>query len=289
MKTLIVNADDFGYTHGVNEAVARCCGDGPVRSATIMATGPAFEDAVRVARQNRRLGVGVHIVLTEMEPLSSASDMAGILDDAGHMPPSPFALMLLLLSGRARREPLRKEIERQIGRVLDAGLVPTHLDTHKHTHVLPQVLEVLLEVAVQFSIKWIRLPFERTGYRQVYQDVNMENRMVFLKQYCESRVSLPLERFFLEAIKRAGLRTPDHFFGISLTGIWNERLAQRLLMNLPEGVSEWMVHPGVCDQELISSKTRLREQREMEKHLLCSPMLRELIEERGISLSSFQG
>ncbi len=287
VKTLIVNADDFGYTHGVNTAVARCCEDGPVRSASIMATGPAFKDAVRVARQDQRLGVGVHIVLTEMEPLSSPSDMGGMLDEAGRMPPSPFALLLLLLSGKARRESLRKEIQRQIGRVFDAGLIPTHLDTHKHTHIIPQVIEVLAEVAAQFSIKWIRLPFERIGYRQVYQDVDMEDRMVFLKQYCESRVSLPLESFFLKTVKRAGLKTPDHFFGISLTGIWNESLAQRLLLDLPEGVTEWMVHPGICDQELVSSRTRLREQREKEKHLLCSPMLKELIEKKGISLRSF--
>src|SRR5690606_2324048 len=153
----------------------------------------------------------------------------------------------LLLSGKARRESLRKEIQRQVGRVLDAGLVPTHLDTHKHTHILPQVLEVLVEVAVQFSIKWIRRPFERTGYLQERRDVDKENRMAFLKQYCESRVSLPLERFFLKTVKRAGLRTPDHFFGVSFTGLWNERLARRLLVNLPEGVSEWMVHPGICD------------------------------------------
>jgi predicted glycoside hydrolase/deacetylase ChbG (UPF0249 family) len=289
MKTLIVNADDFGYTRGVNAAVARCCEDGPVRSTTLMAPGAAFEDAVRVARQNGRLGVGVHLVLTGMKPLSPPSDMAGMLDDTGHMPPSPFALLLLLLSGKVRRESLRIELERQVARVLDWGLVPTHLDTHKHAHILPQVLEVLVEVAAQFSIKWIRMPFERTSFRQTCRAVDKQDRMVFLKQFFESRLTVPLERFFFETVRRAGLRTPDHFFGISLTGIWNERLAQELIEGLPRGVSEWMVHPGICDPELLSSKTRLREQREKEKDLLCSPLLRELIEKRGISLRSFGG
>lgn len=289
MKTLIVNADDFGYTPGVNAAVARCCDEGPVRSATIMATGAAFEDAVRVAGQNRRLSVGVHLVLTEMRPLSPPSDLAWMLDETGHMPPSPFALLLLLLSGRVGRESLRRELQRQVARVVDSGLVPTHLDTHKHVHILPPVLEVIVDVAAQFSIKWVRMPFERTSFGRVRQAVDKQDRMVFMKQFCESRLTLPLERFFTETVRKAGLRTPDHFFGISLTGIWNERLVQQMLENLPEGVSEWMVHPGICDRELLSRKTRLQQQREREKELLCSPRVAEILEKGGIRIGPFGG
>lgn len=287
MKVLIINADDLGYTEGVNAGIVQCFQEGMVRSATLMANGEAFEHAVNMAKKNEGLGIGIHLVLTGMKPLARESDIPGLLDEDGLMPSTPFALLLLLLSGKVTRQAVWNELNHQISRVFDAGLVPTHLDSHKHVHLLPQVLEILVDLCTRYSIKWIRRPFESQGFFSMLATADREHRAVLLKQYGGSRLTVPLRHYFNRTVLRAGLRMPDHFFGLSMTGIWNQATAAHLMQLLPTGVSEWMVHPGVCDAELCSGRTRLREQREREKDLLCSPFLMECARKNGIFLKAF--
>lgn len=289
MKTLIINADDLGYTEGINAGIARCFQEGLVRSATLMATGEAFENAVQTAKKNRGLGLGVHLVLTEMKPLAGESDIPGLIDENGCLPPTPIDLLGRLLSGRLARESLWKELNLQVSRVLDAGLVPTHLDSHKHVHLLPQVLEVVLEICARYSIRWIRYPFESLGLRKMLSRVDPEHRGVLVKQYAESLPTGSLRGWFKRKVARAGVRTPDHFFGLVLTGIWNEAAAAYVMETLPPGVSEWMVHPGYCDGVLVSRSTRLKEQREREKNIVCASFLKKIAERKGVRLSPFGG
>ena len=84
------------------------------------------------------------------------------------------------------------------------------------------------------------------------------------------------------------MRLPDHFFGISVTGVWNEALMIELLHELPPGITEWMVHPGNCDQDLLRSATRLSEQREKERDLLTSPVFQEHLARQCITLGSYR-
>jgi predicted glycoside hydrolase/deacetylase ChbG (UPF0249 family) len=287
MKVLIINADDLGYTEGINTGIAQCFQEGMVRSATLMANGEAFEHAVKMAKKNQGLGIGIHLVLTGMRPLARESDVPGLLDKDGLLPSTPFALLLLLLSGKVTRQAVWNELNQQVSRVFDAGLVPTHLDSHKHVHLLPQILEVLVDLCTRYSIKWIRRPFESQGLFPMLARVDKGHRAVLLKQYGDSRLTVPLRHQFRRTVLRAGLRMPDHFFGLSMTGIWNQASAAYLMQALPPGVSEWMVHPGVCDRALCSGRTRLREQREREKDILCSPFLMECAEKNGIFLKAF--
>ncbi|MFP5213062.1 MAG: carbohydrate deacetylase [Acidobacteriota bacterium] len=284
-RSLIVNADDFGYTRGVNSAIARCCAEGILRSTTIMANGAAFEHGVAVAKASGRLGVGVHLVLTELAPLAPAGELPGLVGEDGLMPASPGALAKAAALGRLSRETIRKELDRQVSRVLDCSIPVTHLDSHKHVHILPVVLDAALDVARKYRIGWIRNPFDRTppvGILGV-----LDQKELFLKQYAEARAIFLLRRAFFERIRKAGLRTPDRFYGIGLTGIWTEAAAERLVKALPPGVSEWMVHPGDCDAELRANRTRLLESREAERNILLSPAVAGLLKKYDVHLQHF--
>jgi predicted glycoside hydrolase/deacetylase ChbG (UPF0249 family) len=79
MKRLIVNADDFGLTRGVNRAIVACHQRGIVSSATLMATGACFDEAVALATQMPQLSVGCHVVLVDGEPLLPASEVRSLL------------------------------------------------------------------------------------------------------------------------------------------------------------------------------------------------------------------
>jgi predicted glycoside hydrolase/deacetylase ChbG (UPF0249 family) len=147
-KLLLVNADDFGFSGDVNAGIIEAFERGIVRSTTLMASGAAFDDAVRLARAHPGLDVGCHLTLVEAPGL-------------------PDGLPGLLRAVALRRIPIHQELAGQVRRILDAGIRLTHLDTHKHTHLLPPVLAAVCRIAQEFGIPWVRRPvlFRARGCR----------------------------------------------------------------------------------------------------------------------------
>ena len=286
-RKLIINADDLGYTQGVNLAVRHCLDKGSLRSSTLLANGAAFEEAVLLCKQKPELGVGVHLALTEMPPLAPADKIPGLLNPEGLLPATPGKLLAALKLHKIKRDELFKELDLQVSRVVDAGLSPTHLDSHKHVHAIPEVLEVVIQIARRHSIHWIRNPFESSAGLPLLPNVDRGQWSVFVKQHMIAKWISIYRGTFLSKIRHAGLRTPDHFFGVSLTGIWNEASMTYLIERLPSGISEWMYHPGNCDDALRRQRTRLLLQREKERDLLCSPLLRDLLYKHHILLEHY--
>ena len=235
MKRLIVNADDFGFTRGVNEGIVRAHTEGIVTATTLMAFGRAFEHAVELSRATPALDVGVHLVLW----------------DGGNDLPRRLPSFVARALTRSIAE-IEAEFARQVERVLAAGLAPSHLDTHKHVHLLPNVMQAVARVARRFGIVWVRRPLHA---RQVTAH---------------------------------GLRTPDHFLGIRLTGRMDAARLLRALGGLHDGVTELMCHPGLCDDELRRAPTRLKEQRQAEMEALTRPEIRALLLRDGVALTSFR-
>lgn len=288
---LIINADDLGYTPGINDGILLCAREGILTSATIMANGAAFDDAlakVRQARENATApDIGVHLVLTELPPLSRAGDIPGLTSRNGLLPASPSALVAGVLEGRIRRGTLVAELDRQVGRVLENGVIPTHLDSHKHVHAFPPVLAAVVEVARRYGINYIRSPFDETTLRFAWNVLEPTSHRTLLTQHAGGRLIECFRPFFSPILRRAGLSTPDHFFGVSLTGLWTEKALLRLLSRLPRGLSEIMVHPGHCDDALRRMHSRLQREREQERDALLSPAVRHKVRERGIQPTHF--
>jgi len=283
-KTLIINADDFGLTRGVNSAIAECARLGTVRSATIMANAPAFDDAVRTAGETPNLGVGIHFVLTGLEPLSG--DVPDLAPN-GLLPSSPVELLKIALTRRLARRQIEKELLAQTEKVFDSGIVPTHFDSHKHVHIIPPVHEIMMDIARRFSVKWIRNPFESMGAVRFVRDVQAGRRIVFLKQYVAGSVTNPVSCCFQARIARSGLRTPDFFHGVAATGLMNGDILRHLCRFLRPGINELMTHPGYLDADLENQKTRLLLSREQERNLYASAGARELFIAHGIDISHF--
>jgi len=288
---LIINADDFGYTTGINDGILLCAREGALTSTTIMAGGAAFKDAVVKVRRERENGtapgVGVHLVLTELPPLSGAGDIPGLTGYNGLLPASPSALVAGVLQGRIRHGALTAELDRQVARVVKEGIIPTHLDSHKHVHAFPPVLAAVAEVARRYDIRYVRNPFDRVALGRSWTLVEPKIRRTLLAQHAGSLLIKCFEPFFRLIMNRAGLSTPDHFLGVSLTGIWTESVMLRLLERLPPGLSEIMVHPGHRDEALLRMKSRIQKGREQERDVLLSPAVRRRIRECGIQPTHF--
>ncbi len=285
--TLIVNADDFGLTRGVNAAISECVDAEVLRSATIMANGRAFDDAVRTARDLPGLGVGIHFVLTGLPPVSPAARLPELTGDTGRLPPGLGGLLRLSLTSKTVHREIRSELFAQAERVFDSGIRVTHFDSHKHVHMIPQVLDVLVEMATRFSIRWIRRPFEAAGSLRLLPHAGKGQWGPFLKQYGKALACRCSLGAFHSRIRAAGLRTPERVFGVCTTGFLNENMIRSICGMLRPGVNELMTHPGRLDADLKNSKTRLLLSREIERDLLVSRTVKELFRKNNVVLGNF--
>lgn len=284
MKRLIVNADDFGFTRGVNAGIVRAHKTGIVTSTTIMANGEAFENAVELARANPGLGVGCHLAVVGGRPVAKASEVRSLLDVDGALPATLTQLMIKLARGSVATDEIAHEFRAQLERVASAGIQPTHLDTHKHSHTHPQVMKALARVAAEFGIKCVRNPFEG-----VFAPVRLSSlsKWAYLKQYALSAAIQPGAIEFKRLAREHGLKTPDRFYGVGLTGMLDSAAIRSMMESLGEGTAELMCHPGVYDDDLDRAPTRLKRERERELEAICDPSLRRLAEEQGIELINY--
>ena len=287
MRRLIVNADDFGFTLGVNRAIVEAHARGIVTSSTLMATGPAFEDAARLAKTIPRLSVGCHVVLIDGEPVLDAKLLPSLTgaDGAGFRD-GLKSFGLRALAGRLDAGEIQAEASAQIRKLQSAGIDVSHVDTHKHTHLFPAVLRPLLRAARTCGVRAIRNPF---GPRQPLKTFQLAARPSLWTRYAEVRILRPLATKFRNAAQREGLLTPDGTLGIVVTGALDEKLFRAIAAAIPEGTWEFVCHPGYNDDDLRSAKTRLRESREIELSVLTMPEARELLSNHGISLISYRG
>ena len=286
MKRLIVNADDFGYTRGVNAGIARAYKTGIVTSTTIMANGDAFEDAVELARANPGLGVGCHLALIGGRPVAEPSRVSSLVDDDGALAPTLTQLVLKLTRGLISTDEIASEFRAQVDRVARAGIQPTHLDTHKHSHTHPLVMKALTRVAAEFGIGCVRNPFER-----VFATSRLRNltNWAYLKQFALSAAIQPGAIQFMRLVRRHGLKTPDRFFGVGLTGMLDSYAIRSMMESLRPGTAELMCHPGVYDDDLDRAPTRLKREREKELEALSDLSLRQFAEEHGVELINYRG
>ncbi len=286
MRRLIVNADDFGLTAGVNRAIVEAHTNGIVTSSTLMASGQAFDDAVRLAKTVPQLSVGCHVVLIDGEPLLDAKRLPSITSASGvRFRDGLKSFAIRALAGRLDPGEIEAEASAQIRKLQSHGIGVSHVDTHKHTHLFPAVLRPLLRAARACGVRAIRNPF---GPRKPLKSSELLTRPNLWTRYAEVRILSTLASKIRDAVKREGVISPDGTLGIVVTGALDEKLFRGIAAIIPEGTWEFVCHPGYNDLDLKSAKTRLRASRETELRLLTMPQARELLLQQGIELISYR-
>jgi hopanoid biosynthesis associated protein HpnK len=287
MKRLIVNADDFGLTAKINQAIIDAHYCGLISSTSLLANGEAFASAVALSRQAPRLGVGVHLNLTEDQPVAPASSIPSLVNGQGFFARKPASLWRAMILGRVSTVDIEKELRAQIEKVLAAGIVATHLDSHKHVHALPVLGRMGIRLARQYGIPAIRCVAERWSALGCLLGRFPHAKTAIFRQLLNSFVLAAVSRGWSRQLGRAGIACAGHFYGLTPTGFLDEELLREILCHLPDGTSELMCHPGLVDKALRQTPTRLLEQREMEYQALTRPGIKLLAKDLGVQLINY--
>jgi len=287
LKNLIVNADDLGWTDGVNRGIVEAFHHGIVTSTSLLANGAAFAGGVEAARSAPGLGVGVHLNLSDGPPVADREIVTSLLNNDGEFAGGPENLLLR----RARRGLSLAEVENewdaQIQKVRDAGISPTHLDGHKHVHMLPGLFEIALKLAKRHDIGAIRVSLEASSLRAALSSGSKQNAGVVMKQGVQARGLKLLARDAREQAGRAGISTADYFCGIAQTGELTREGMEQFVKSLPDGTTELMCHPGYADAALQKTPTRLQDSRQTELRILTDTGIRNLVASMGIRLIDY--
>ena len=264
MSRLIVNADDFGLTAGVNRAIIELHRAGVLTSATLMARAAATAEAIEMTLTTPSLGVGCHLVLVDGEPVLGTDKVPTLVDArTGRFQPTLGAFLQRLLAGRIRASEIEAEAGAKIAFLQSKGVALTHIDTHKHTHMFPAVLWPVIRAARAAGIRAVRNPFEPAWSLRATHGAPWIRRT-------EIRLLRLLEPAFLRIVAEEGFTTTDGILGVLATGTLDPRSSSSLLRSIPTGTWELMTHPGYNDADLARVRTRLRASREVEREALLA-------------------
>lgn len=264
MRRLIVNADDFGLTSGVNRAIIELHAEGLVTSASLMARASGTDGAIELARVTPSLGIGCHVVLVDGQPMLPPEQIPSLVDArTGHFLNSLTSFLLRLFTGRVRAEEIEAEAAAQIAHLQQRGVCLTHIDTHKHAHIFPAVLRPVLRAAHAARIRAVRHPFEPEWAVRAAIGAPLA-RMV---QIAALRPLGPRSR---QILTQEGFTTTDGTIALVGTGTLNAAALRSLLEQIPAGTWELVTHPGYNDAELDRVRTRLRASRDVERIALTA-------------------
>jgi chitin disaccharide deacetylase len=277
VRRLLINADDLGLTPGVNRAIAELHDAGCLLSATLIANGAAFADAVALAATRPALAVGCHIVLTDGTPVLSPSEIPSLVHGSCFRPALGVFIRDLML-GRLNESEIEREAVAQIRKLQHAGLQVSHIDTHKHTHLFPAIVRPLARAAASCGVYALRNPFEPAW------SIQSGSFLRSLQLRALNRLHDP----FFQQFGTDAFAITDGTLGISATGHLNADTLHHLLEIMPEGVYELVCHPGHIDDALGSITTRLRHHREIELNALLTEIPHALRNHPELQLISYK-
>jgi predicted glycoside hydrolase/deacetylase ChbG (UPF0249 family) len=273
MKKVIINADDFGLCRGVNEGIVLAHQKGILTSTTLMANMPAFDHAVELAKQNKKLGVGIHLNIVRGKPLSPEDRVLSLLNKDKKFFSSLFILMKRILSRRINQQEIELEFRAQIEKILENNLQISHF------HCLSSLLKIVLKLGKEYNIKRIRYINEYCLSPRLFQSA----KAFFASLSCSS---------MKQRIIEDGIFMPDKSYGICKSGRMSSQRIKKILSNLKDGVTEIITHPGFMTKELLDLEKEIgsyyiNRYREKELNALLDKGLKQIIRDKEISLINF--
>lgn len=274
MLKLIVNADDFGLNPKVDEEILKSFNNGILCSTSLIANGQSFADAIKLAKDNPELDIGIHLTLVKEKPILGADHLPTIVDNSGHLFRDGKIFTREYFLGKISLEEVEQEFSAQFETILDHRIKITHIDSHQHLHILPRILDVTIKLAKKYNIKFIRFPQEKFNSYMFNNSKSFGRivQMVLLNSLCLfGKKKIPY--------------TTDFFTGFYFGGKLNKQNLSTLINKLPtHGTCELMCHPGFTEFDDQNSNYRRVE----ESIALADSNIVDMVKRKNIELTSFK-
>jgi chitin disaccharide deacetylase len=268
-RRLIVNADDFGLSSSVNEAVIRAHRDGILTTASLMVNEAGFDEAVRLARANPQLGVGLHLTLSHGHATLPRDKIPGLVGPAGDFSRNPVGVGMNYFFNPALRRPLRDEIHAQFEKFHGTGLPLDHVNGHLHLHLHPVIFKVLMEDADKLGVRRMRLT------RDCLARSRKTSRGHWFYRVSHAAIFEILSRRARKPLDQRKIGHAQITFGLLQDSRVDEDYVLKLLPELPPGNSELYSHPSL-------------DKFKHEFTALVSPRVKDLVKQLGIKLVRYQ-
>lgn len=278
VNRLIINADDFGIHEAVNEGIYSAYGQGVLTSTSLLAQGPAFDDAVRMSKECNRLGIGIHLCLVGSLPtVLSPREVPSLVESDGLLPDNYMTFIKRVYTGKIDFSQVYAELSAQIEKILDSGIRVTHIDSHQHLHVLPPVWKITVALMKKYGIHRVRIPREASTFKMLTASP--------ARVFGRDGLTVLAGRAAREA-ERLGFSLTDYFWGMVDGGNMTEVSLQYILRRLPFGIHEIMMHPGKSD-DLLGHTFAWGYHWQEELQALVSVRTREIIASKKIELINY--
>ena len=268
-RRLIVNADDFGLSHSVNAAVIRAHREGILTTASLMVNEPGFEEAVKLAKENPKLGVGLHLTLLQGHSALPPEKIPGLVNSRGEFSESPVGTGMNYFFKRSLREQLRAEIHAQFEKFHSTGLPLDHVNGHLHLHLHPAIFKILMEDSEKLGIRHLRLT------RDCLSRSRKMSRGHWFYRVSHAAIYEWLSRRARGPLEQKKIRHAQITFGLLQNARVDENYILKLLPELPPGDSELYSHPSLGEFK-------------HEFEALVSPRVKSLVQELRIGLIRHQ-
>ena len=268
-RRLIVNADDFGRSHSINAAVIRAHREGILTTASLMVNEPACDEAVALARENPRLGVGLHLTLLCGHAALPPAKIPGLVNGRGEFSDNPVGAGFRYFFQARLRDQLRTEIHAQFAKFQSTGLPIDHVNGHLHLHLHPAVFRILMTDTFTPGIRHVRLTRE-----PFWLDARLASGRR-LYRATHAVIYSCLSRRARASLRRRGIRHTARVFGLLQNARVEEAYLTKLLPALPPGDSELYSHPSLDEFK-------------HEFDALVSPSVQRLVRDRSIELIRYQ-
>lgn len=237
-RRLMVNADDFGNSSSINQAVGEAHRNGILTTASLMTGGSAFSEAVELARENPRLGVGLHLAFVLGEATAPARQLPRLAPH-GRLPGTPVRSGLRFRFDRALKTELSAELDAQFEKFAATGLKLDHVNGHLHFHLHPAIFPMLLERLQRWNVRCVRLTRD-----PLWLNLQLA-RGRLLYRISHALVFHRLSERARPRLVAGGIRFADRTFGLLQDSRIDEPFLMALLNRLPAGTSELYAHPSM--------------------------------------------
>lgn len=282
MKQLIITADDFGFSSGVNRAIEQGWKNGLLTVASIMPGAPAFAEAVKISRRNPGLQIGLHLTLVQGRSVLPPAQIPALVDADGNFFAHPVRAGIRYFLDRGLYCQLKREIEAQIKKVLDAGIALSHIDGHLNIHLHPTVLRILLELMPRYGISTFRLSQECLA-----ENLRFDGQRK-LGKILENLIFTSLVDHARPELDHIGVQYAAEVKGVLNSGRMTEEYVLTILDGIRDGLTEIYFHPGILPD--AENSRRMPDYRhEEELAAIISPTVRERLKALQIQLQNYRG